>query len=86
MKSNALRQNLSDFSEANLADDGKHGEAEVKFPPRNLNALRQDIPLITLRMYTEEEVAEILQVSSFSFKKRSLKARAFSGSALCVDC
>jgi hypothetical protein len=73
VKVNALRQNSNDFFQRAIVGNGNREEGRIKFPPRNVNSRSQDVTSISLRMYTEEEVAEILQVSMSQLRKWRMK-------------
>jgi hypothetical protein len=73
VKAIALRQNPNDPIEEPLNDHGNAGRAEGKFLPTNVVSQLHGMSSIPLRMFTEEEVAGILQVSLSQLRKWRMK-------------
>ncbi len=73
MKTVVLRQNSNELLEQSLKDHQRGDGAERRFPPASVDSQLHGLTASPLRMYTEEEVAGILQVSLSQLRKWRMK-------------
>ena len=73
MNTNAPRKNSDHLSDTQSIETLHREETKLRFPSKITNSDPQEIVPISLRMYTEEEVAAILQVSMSQLRKWRMK-------------
>jgi Helix-turn-helix domain len=73
VKTSALHRNPAEYLNSGLTDFRDRDAAERRFSPLKVEVAGPAITTSTLRMYTEEEVAGILQVSLSQLRKWRMK-------------
>jgi Helix-turn-helix domain len=73
VKTSALRRNLAEDSDNRLCDPNDLNTAEHRFSPQRVNVAQSASKQTALRMFTEEEVADMLHVSMSQLRKWRMK-------------
>ena len=73
MKTSALRRNPAEDQDNRLPDLTHLDATEHRFSPQRVNLAGSPSVPTTLRMYTEEEVADILRISMSQLRKWRMK-------------